>query len=53
MRNFKIYLAVFVCLFVNQIRAQETFEGKAKEIASKIENIVKEEKKELKVGLKL
>lgn len=49
MRNFKIYLAAFVCLFVNKIRAQETFEGKAKHIASEIENIVKEEKKELKI----
>jgi len=48
MRNLKIYLVVFVCLFANQIKAQETFEGKAKEIASRIENIVKEEKKELK-----
>ncbi|HSD07389.1 MAG TPA: hypothetical protein VLC96_09045, partial [Flavobacterium sp.] len=48
MRNFKIYLLVFVCLFVNQIQAQESFEGKAKDIASKIEYIVKEEKKTLK-----
>lgn len=48
MRNFKIYLAVFVCLFVSKMQAQETFEGKAKDIASRIENIVKEEKKELK-----
>lgn len=48
MRNLKIYLVVFVCLFVSKIWAQETFEGKAKEIAFKIENIVKEEKKELK-----
>ncbi|PKB16045.1 hypothetical protein [Flavobacterium sp. 5] len=49
MRNFKIYLVVLVCLFVNQIRAQETFEERAKDIASKIEDVVKEEKKELKV----
>lgn len=49
MRNFKIYLAVFVCLFASKIRAQESFEGKAKDIASRIENIVKEEKNELKV----
>lgn len=48
MRNFKIYLAIFVCLFVKQMQAQESFESKAKDIASKIETIVKEEKKELK-----
>jgi hypothetical protein len=49
MRNFKIYLLVFVCLFGSKMRAQESFEGKAKDIASKIETIVKEEKNELKV----
>lgn len=49
MRNFKIYLLVFVCLFGSKIYAQESFENKAKDIAQKIENIVKEEKKELKV----
>ncbi|PZX93653.1 hypothetical protein DOS84_09590 [Flavobacterium aquariorum] len=49
MRNFKIYLVVFVCLFGSKMRAQESFEGKAKDIASRIETIVKEEKNELKV----
>jgi len=48
MRNFKIYLVVFVCLFANKMLAQESFENKAKDIASRIEIIVKEEKKELK-----
>ena len=48
MRNLKIYLVGFACLFVNQIRSQETFEGRAKNIASKIENIVKDEKNQLK-----
>lgn len=51
MRNFKIYLVVFVCLLVNQMKAQETFEGKTKAIASKIESVVKEEKEELKVEI--
>lgn len=49
MRNFKIYLIVFVCLFASKMQAQESFEGKAKDIASRIETIVKEEKNELKV----
>ncbi|PWA08359.1 hypothetical protein [Flavobacterium laiguense] len=49
MRNFKIYLVVFVCLIANKMLSQESFEGRAKEIASKIDAVVKEEKKELKV----
>ena len=49
MRNFTIYLALFLCLFASKILAQETFEAKAKSIALKIENITKEEKNALKI----
>jgi hypothetical protein len=48
MRNFKIYLVVFVCLIANKTLSQESFEGRANDIASKIDAVVKEEKKELK-----
>jgi hypothetical protein len=44
MRNLTIYLVGFLCLLASKINAQETFEGKAKTIAVKIENITKEEK---------
>lgn len=47
MRNFTIYLALFLCLFADRITAQ-TFEDKAKAIGDKIENITKEEKAALK-----
>lgn len=49
MRNFTIYLALILCLFVSKIVAQETFEAKAKSIALKIENITKDEKNALKL----
>lgn len=48
MRNFTIYLAVTLCLFFSKINAQETFEERAKSIASKIESITKDEKAALK-----
>lgn len=48
MRNFTIYLAVSLCLLASKLVAQESFETKAKEIATKIENITKEEKETLK-----
>ena len=48
MRNFTIYLAVTLCLFLSKINAQETFEERAKSIASKIESITKDEKAALK-----
>lgn len=48
MRNFTIYLTVLACLLLTRIFAQETFESRAKNIASKIETITKEEKKALK-----
>jgi hypothetical protein len=48
MSNFTIYLAAFLCLFASKILGQETFETKAKNIASKIEAITKEEKAALK-----
>lgn len=58
MRNFTIYLALFLCLVVSKLLAQDpshkgehesqTFEKQAKDIASNIENITKEEKSELK-----
>ena len=61
MRNFIIYLAIFLCTLTSKIVAQETaqtFEFKAKEIALKIEKITNEEKQALKelieaVNLKL
>ena len=49
MRNFTIYLALLLCLFASKMVAQETFEGKAKAIANKIEKITTEEKEALKV----
>ena len=51
MRNFTIYLALFLCLLANKTMAQETFEAKAKAIAEKIENITKEEKAALKAEI--
>jgi hypothetical protein len=51
MRNFTIYLALFLCLLANKTMAQETFEDKAKAIAEKIENITKEEKAALKAEI--
>lgn len=51
MRNFTIYLALFLCLVVNKLTAQETFESKARAIAEKIENITKEEKAALKAEI--
>lgn len=61
MRNFIIYLAIFLCTLTSKIVAQETaqtFEFRAKEIALKIEKITTEEKQALKelieaVNLKL
>lgn len=49
MRNFTIYLVLSLCLFASKLVAQETFETKANAIATKIENITKEEKETLKV----
>jgi len=48
MRNFTNYLAGFLCLIITNVFAQETFEARAKAIASKIESITKEEKSALK-----
>lgn len=53
MRNFTIYLAVFLCSLLSKIYAQETFESKAKAIATNIENITKEEKEALKKQVEL
>ncbi|WP_394758803.1 hypothetical protein [Flavobacterium sp.] len=47
-RNLNIYLAVFLCSILSNTYAQETFEARAKAIASNIENITKEEKEVLK-----
>lgn len=49
MRNFTVYLAGFLCLFLTKVFAQETFESRAKLIASKIESITKDEKAALKL----
>lgn len=49
MKNFTISLAVFLCLFVSKVVAQETsFEARAKAIAIKIETITKTQKDSLK-----
>ena len=47
-KNFTIYLALLLCLFVSKITAQDTFESKAKAIGEKIEKITAEEKATLK-----
>lgn len=49
MRDFKIYLVVFVCLFGSKMRAQESFESRTKGVAFKMETVVKEEKEKLKI----
>ena len=49
MRNFTIYLALLLCLLASKMLGQETFEKRAKTIASKIETITKEEKAALKI----
>ena len=51
MRNLTIYLGLVFCLFFNTTKAQETFEARAKNIATKIEQITKEEKAALKLEL--
>ncbi|SFM59076.1 hypothetical protein SAMN05444143_101652 [Flavobacterium succinicans] len=48
MRNFTIYLAALFCLFASKMIGQESFEKRAKEIATRIEKITKEEKAALK-----
>ena len=48
MKNFTIYLVVLLCFFAGKMLGQETFEKRAKNIASKIETITTEEKKALK-----
>lgn len=49
MKNFTLSLAAFLCLFLTQVYAQETFEARAYAIAEKIEKITQEEKDALKV----
>ena len=59
MRNLTIYLVLLLCLFASKMLAQDpsqkgepekqTFEKQAKNIASNIENITKEEKSALKI----
>jgi hypothetical protein len=49
MRNFSIYLALLLCLYASKMMGQESFEKRAKDIASKIETITKEEKEALKI----
>ncbi|EKT3966731.1 hypothetical protein NTJ12_001802 [Flavobacterium psychrophilum] len=48
MRNLIIYLTVFLCSIASSLQAQESFEARAKAIASNIEKITKEEKEALK-----
>ncbi len=49
MKNFTLSLAALLCLFLTQANAQETFEARAHAIAEKIEKVVAEEKKALKI----
>ena len=51
MRNFTIYFVVLLCFFASKMLGQETFEKRAKIIASKIETITKEEKAVLKIEI--
>ena len=51
MRNFTIYFVVLLCFFASKMLGQETFEKRAKIIASKIETITKEEKAALKIEI--
>ncbi|RTY90898.1 hypothetical protein [Flavobacterium sp. GT3R68] len=51
MRNLTVYLSLILCLFLNKMTAQETFEEKAKIIAAKIEQITKDEKTALKLEI--
>ena len=49
MRNFTIYLAATLCLFVSKMTAQEnTFNERVKVISAKIDNVTKQEKEALK-----
>lgn len=59
MRNFTVYLVLFICLFVNKIIGQETFEQalekytiKCEQVGQEEEKIYQEELKKLKIQLK-
>ncbi|RZJ31942.1 MAG: hypothetical protein EOO48_00565 [Flavobacterium sp.] len=49
MKSFTIHLAALLCLFTCKMMAQQTFEERAKDIATRIEQITKEEKAALKL----
>jgi hypothetical protein len=51
MKNSTIYLALLLGFFVHKMSGQETFEQRAKNIASRIEKSTKEEKNELKIEI--
>jgi hypothetical protein len=51
MRNLIIYLVLLLCLFMNKMFGQETFENRAKAIATRIETITKTEKATLKLEI--
>lgn len=51
MKNFTIYLAFALCLLAGKTVAQESFEGKARAIANKIEKVTEQEKEALKKGI--
>jgi hypothetical protein len=53
MKNNPFFLAGFLILFFSQLYAQESFESRANLIASKIENVTKEEKLALKYEVEL
>lgn len=51
MQKLVFYATLAVCLFVNKINAQETFEQRARKIAQNIEAITSEEKEALKAEI--
>lgn len=53
MKNFTIYLVLLLCFFASKMIGQETFEKRAKNIASKIETITTEEKTALKTEVEV
>lgn len=49
MNKITIYLVLTLCLFLTKVQAQESFETRIKQIATKIETATKEEKAALKI----
>jgi hypothetical protein len=51
MRNLKNYLIVLTCFVASNLFAQKSFEYKTKEIATKMESVIKSEKEKLKINV--